>query len=99
MVQHGSGQCGMSMKAIVKTLANDKVKKFYEKNKHSALGDAAEESEIEFISAPRDTKQHTKWCRSNGFTKTIMPYFHSKVSNFFSQSSMNNYERPSSWTS
>ena len=62
-------------------------------------GDAAEESEIEFISAPRDTKQHTKWCRSNGFTKTIMPYFHSKVSNFFSQSSMNNYERPSSWTS
>merc|ERR1711989_157040 len=38
MEQHGSRQCGM--KAIVETLANDKVKKFYEKNKHSALGDA-----------------------------------------------------------
>ena len=35
---HGSRQYGM--KAIVETLANDKVKKFYEKNKHSALGDA-----------------------------------------------------------
>ena len=33
-------------------------------------GEAAEESENEFISAPRDTKQHTKWCRRNGFTRT-----------------------------
>ena len=61
-------------------------------------GEAAEESENEFISAPRDTKQHTKWCSRNGFTKTKMPFFHSKekplssVLNFFSQSSMNNYE-------
>ena len=37
MEQHGSRQCGM--KAIVETLANDKVKKFYEKKKHSALCD------------------------------------------------------------
>ena len=65
-------------------------------------GEAAEESENEFISAPRDTKQHTKWCRRNGFTKTKMPFFHSKekplssVLNFFSQSSMNNNERPGS---
>ena len=41
-------------------------------------GEAAEESENVFISAPRDSKQHTKWCRRNGFTKTKMPYFHSK---------------------
>ena len=65
-------------------------------------GEAAEESENVFISAPRDSKQHTKWCRRNGFTKTKMPYFHSKeqpmssVLNFFSQSSMNNNERPDS---
>ena len=65
-------------------------------------GEAAEESENVFISAPRDSKQHTKWCRRNGFTKTKMPYFHSKeqpmssVLNFFSQSSMNNNERPGS---
>ena len=38
MEQHGSRKC--SMKAIVETLASDKVKTFYEKNKHSALGDA-----------------------------------------------------------
>ena len=38
MEQHGSRKCGM--KAIVETLASDKVKTFYEKNKHSALGDA-----------------------------------------------------------
>ena len=35
MEQHGSRKCGM--KVIVETLASDKVKTFYEKNKQSAL--------------------------------------------------------------
>ena len=38
MEQHESMK--YSMKAIVKTLASDKVKTSYEKSKHSALGDA-----------------------------------------------------------
>ena len=38
MEPHGSRKCGM--KAIVETLASDKVITFYEKNKHIALGDA-----------------------------------------------------------
>ena len=49
MEQHGSRQCGM--KAIVETLANDKVKKFYEKNKHSALGTPSEKKTGYFMTS------------------------------------------------
>ena len=37
--------------------------------------EAAEESEIDFKNASKDAKQHTKWCRRQGYTKSRLPFF------------------------
>ena len=38
-------------------------------------GEAAEESETIFKISSKEAKQHTKWCRRKGYTKTNLPYF------------------------
>ena len=63
-------------------------------------GEAAEESETVFKSSSKEAKQHTKWCRRKGYTKTNLPSFKNvdkpsnSVVNFFSQSGLNNNKKP-----
>ena len=62
--------------------------------------EAAEESEIDFKNASKDAKQHTKWCRRHGYTKSRLPFFKdldapvNSVINFFSKSNLNNNDKP-----